>query len=141
MTDGIAILSRLWREGRRPLSAKGTEENFCALVLMHPLPEVDRWASAALQALARAHRRKFPDLVELAISGSSGKTSTKELCAAILEQRWPERVLKTVGNTNNHYGVPRNLLRLTSETAAAVIEMGSNHPGEIAQLVALTSPG
>jgi UDP-N-acetylmuramoyl-tripeptide--D-alanyl-D-alanine ligase len=94
----------------------------------------------AFQRLARAHRHKFPDLIELAITGSSGKTSSKELCAAILEQRWPRQVLKTIGNTNNHYGVPRNLLRLTPETAVAVIEMGSNHPGEIAGLVSLTSP-
>ncbi len=95
---------------------------------------------AAFQLLAQAHRQKFPDLVELAITGSCGKTSTKELCAAVLEQRWPGRVLKTLGNTNNHYGVPRNLFRLTSETAVAVLEMGSNHPGEIAQLVSLAPP-
>ena len=95
---------------------------------------------AAFQALARAHRQKFPALLELAITGSSGKTSTKEFCAAIFEQRWPGRVLKTQGNTNNHYGVPRNLLRLQENHAAAVLELGSNHPGEIAQLAALSSP-
>ena len=95
---------------------------------------------AAFQRLAQAHRQKFPELMELAITGSCGKTSTKELCAAVLEQRWPGRVLKTLGNTNNHYGVPRNLFRLTSETAVAVLEMGSNHPGEIAHLVSLAPP-
>ncbi len=95
---------------------------------------------AAFQHLAQAHRQKFAGLMELAITGSCGKTSTKELCAAVLEQRWPGRVLKTLGNTNNHYGVPRNLFRLTSETAVAVLEMGSNHPGEIAHLVSLAPP-
>ena len=95
---------------------------------------------AAFQHLAQAQRRKLPALLELAITGSCGKTSTKELCAAVLEQRWPGRVLKTLGNTNNHYGLPRNLFRLSEETAVAVLEMGSNHPGEIAQLVALAPP-
>ncbi|MDD3695883.1 MAG: UDP-N-acetylmuramoyl-tripeptide--D-alanyl-D-alanine ligase [Lentisphaeria bacterium] len=95
---------------------------------------------AAFQALARAHRQKFPALFELAITGSSGKTSIKELCAALFERRWPGRVLKTQASTNNHYGLPRNLLRLQKSHAAAVLELGSNHPGEIAELVALSSP-
>jgi len=94
----------------------------------------------AFQALARAHRLKFPALPVLGITGSCGKTSTKELCAAVLEQRWPGRVLKTIANTNNHFGVPRNLLRITRETAAAVIEMGSNHPGEIVTLAKMAMP-
>jgi UDP-N-acetylmuramoyl-tripeptide--D-alanyl-D-alanine ligase len=62
------------------------------------------------------------------------------MCAAIFARRWPERVLKTIGNTNNHFGVPRNLLRINENTAAAVIEMGTNHPGEIANLVSLAPP-
>jgi UDP-N-acetylmuramoyl-tripeptide--D-alanyl-D-alanine ligase len=94
----------------------------------------------AFQALARAHRLRFPDLALLGITGSCGKTSSKELCAAVLEQRWPGRILKTLGNTNNHFGVPRNLLRIERRTAAAVIEMGSNHPGEIATLAAMALP-
>ncbi|MCK5803727.1 MAG: UDP-N-acetylmuramoyl-tripeptide--D-alanyl-D-alanine ligase [Lentisphaeria bacterium] len=94
----------------------------------------------ALQALARAHRRRFKDLVLVGITGSCGKTSTKEMIAAVLEQRWRGAVLKTEGNTNNHFGVPRNLLRLTNGHRAAVIEMGSNHPGEIALLAALAEP-
>jgi len=94
----------------------------------------------AFQELALAHRRRFPGLFMLGVTGSCGKTSTKEICAAVLEQRWPGQVLKTLGNTNNHFGVPRNLLRLTSATAAAVIEMGTNHPGEIARLTTLAEP-
>ncbi len=94
----------------------------------------------AFQVLASAHRRKFPALQELAITGSCGKTSSKEMCAAVLEQRWPGQVLKTLGNTNNHYGLPRNLLRLDNHHRIAVLEMGSNHPGEIAHLVSLAPP-
>ncbi|MBN2451848.1 MAG: UDP-N-acetylmuramoyl-tripeptide--D-alanyl-D-alanine ligase, partial [Lentisphaeria bacterium] len=95
---------------------------------------------AAFQALAQAHRRRFPGLLVAGITGSSGKTSTKEMIAAVLEQRSPGAVLKTEGNTNNHFGVPRNLLRLTGDHRAAVIEMGSNHPGEIALLARLAEP-
>lgn len=95
---------------------------------------------AAFQTLARAHGRKFPGLRILGITGSCGKTSTKEMCAAVLEQRWPGQVLKTLGNTNNHYGLPRNLLRLDHSHRLAVLEMGSNHPGEIAHLSTLAPP-
>jgi UDP-N-acetylmuramoyl-tripeptide--D-alanyl-D-alanine ligase len=94
----------------------------------------------ALQELARAHRGRFPDLPVVALTGSCGKTSTKEMLAAVLAARWPGAVLKTEGNTNNHFGVPRNLLRLGPEHRAAVIECGSNHPGEIALLTRLTMP-
>ncbi len=94
----------------------------------------------AFQELARAHRRRFPDLPVVALTGSCGKTSTKEMLAAVLAARWPGAVLKTAGNTNNHFGVPRNLLRLGPEHRAAVIECGSNHPGEIALLTRLIMP-
>lgn len=95
---------------------------------------------AAFQALARAHRLTFPDLHVIALTGSSGKTSTKEMIASVLEQKWPGQVLKTEGNTNNHFGVPRNLLRLSRAHRAAVIELGTNHPGEIAALAAIVQP-
>lgn len=94
----------------------------------------------AFQELARAHRLRFPQLTVVAITGSCGKTSTKEMIAAVLEAKWPGAVLKTEGNTNNHFGVPRNLLRLTPEHEGAVLELGSNHPGEIAGLVRLVEP-
>ena len=85
---------------------------------------------AALQALAREHRRQFRIPV-LAITGSNGKTTTKELLTAVLARRY--RVLATVGNLNNHIGVPLTLLRLRAgEHDFAVIEMGANHRGEIA---------
>ena len=95
---------------------------------------------AAYQRLALWHREQFPSVKVLAVTGSCGKTSTKEMCASILEQRWPGGVLKTIGSTNNHFGVPRNLLRIGDETRVAVIEMGTNHPGEIANLVSLAPP-
>ncbi|MBT7163727.1 MAG: UDP-N-acetylmuramoyl-tripeptide--D-alanyl-D-alanine ligase [Victivallales bacterium] len=97
-------------------------------------------ALIAFQELARAHRRRLPHLLVVAITGSCGKTSTKEMIAAVLNGKWPGLVHKTAGNFNNHFGVPRTLLELTGEHRAAVIELGSNHPGEIASLVRLAQP-
>jgi len=94
----------------------------------------------AFQLLARWHRFQFPQVRVLAVTGSCGKTSTKEFCAAMLEERFPGAVLKTIGSTNNHFGVPRNLLRIDGHTRVAVIELGSNHPGEIANLVSMVQP-
>lgn len=85
---------------------------------------------AALQALAREHRRHFRGPV-LAVTGSNGKTTTKELLTVVLMQKF--KVLATIGNLNNHIGVPLTLLRLRlAEHEIAVIEMGANHRGEIA---------
>ena len=96
---------------------------------------------AAYQALARLHRNRFPDLHLLALTGSCGKTSTKETLRAILEEAYgKEHILATEGNTNNQIGVPRNLFRLTDAHQAAVIEMGTNHHGEIAPLADCALP-
>ena len=93
---------------------------------------------AALQALAREHRRQFRIPV-LAITGSNGKTTTKELLTAVLATQF--RVLATSGNLNNHIGVPLTLLRLRAgEHDFAVIEMGANHRGEIAAYCAWAEP-
>jgi UDP-N-acetylmuramoyl-tripeptide--D-alanyl-D-alanine ligase len=94
----------------------------------------------AFHELARAHRRRFTDLDMIAITGSTGKTSVRCMISAILEQECPGKVLSTLGNTNNHFGVPRNLLALEERHRYAVLEVGSNHPGEIAQLTRLTQP-
>lgn len=90
-----------------------------------------------LGALANFHRKRFR-LPIGAITGSNGKTTTKEMAAAILATRGP--ALKTEGNLNNEVGVPLTLFRLGPSHAAAVIEMGMNHAGEIARLTAMTEP-
>jgi UDP-N-acetylmuramoyl-tripeptide--D-alanyl-D-alanine ligase len=90
-----------------------------------------------LQELAREHRRKF-DIPIVAIAGSNGKTSTKELVASVLSQKF--KTLKTEGTLNNHIGVPLTLLRLDQTHKAAVIEMGTNHPGEVATLCEIAEP-
>ena len=90
-----------------------------------------------LQQLARTHRRAL-HIPVIAITGTNGKTTTKELTAAVLSQQY--NVLYTHGNLNNHIGVPLTLLRLTNEHEMAVIEMGANHLGEIAELAAIACP-
>ncbi|HBE55385.1 MAG TPA: UDP-N-acetylmuramoyl-tripeptide--D-alanyl-D-alanine ligase [Prevotellaceae bacterium] len=89
---------------------------------------------AALQQLAAMHRLRWGKTV-LQITGTNGKTTTKELVSAVLSQT--HRVLFTQGNLNNHIGVPRTLLRLTREHDIAVVETGANHPGEIRFLCSL----
>jgi UDP-N-acetylmuramoyl-tripeptide--D-alanyl-D-alanine ligase len=92
----------------------------------------------ALQELAHEHRRHFRIPV-LAVTGSNGKTTTKELLTAVLARRF--RVLATIGNLNNHIGVPLTLLRLRAgEHDFAVIEMGANHRGEIAAYCQWAAP-
>jgi UDP-N-acetylmuramoyl-tripeptide--D-alanyl-D-alanine ligase len=92
---------------------------------------------AALGALARFHRLRFKVPVG-AVTGSNGKTTTKELIAAILETRGP--ALKTQGNLNNEVGVPLTLFDLEPRHVAAIIEMGMNHAGEIARLTNIAQP-
>ena len=92
----------------------------------------------SLQDLAAYHRRMFKGPV-LQVTGTNGKTTTKELIAAVLSQRY--RVLYTQGNLNNHIGVPLTLLRLRPEEHdIAIIETGANHPGEIAFLANIVDP-
>lgn len=91
----------------------------------------------ALGAIARHHRLRFA-LPVVGVTGSNGKTTTREMIAAILTTRGP--VLKTEGNLNNEVGVPLTLLRLGPAHTAAVVEMGMNHRGEIARLTAIAEP-
>lgn len=91
----------------------------------------------SLGLLANAHRRKFKIPV-LIVGGSNGKTTTKEMIAAVLRTKF--RVLNTDGNLNNHIGVPQTLLRLERQHQIAVIEVGTNHFGEIAYLCSVVEP-
>lgn len=91
----------------------------------------------ALGYLARFHRRRFKVPV-IAITGSAGKTTTKEFIAGVLSARY--RVLYNKGTENNHIGVPMTLLKMTKKHQAAVIEAGTNHFGEIAWLGEIISP-
>lgn len=90
-----------------------------------------------LQALARHHRNQFR-IPFLAITGSNGKTTTKELVTAVLSTRF--RTYATEGNLNNHIGVPLTLLKIRPDAEMAVIEMGANHQGEIAAYCEIVRP-
>ncbi|MEO8588642.1 MAG: UDP-N-acetylmuramoyl-tripeptide--D-alanyl-D-alanine ligase [Flavobacteriales bacterium] len=91
----------------------------------------------ALQELGRHHRRQF-NIPVIGITGTNGKTTTKELMHAVLSADRP--TLATSGNLNNHIGVPLTLLRLRREHEVAIIEMGANKPGDIAELCAIAEP-
>jgi UDP-N-acetylmuramoyl-tripeptide--D-alanyl-D-alanine ligase len=92
---------------------------------------------AALGALARFHRHRFRVPVG-AVTGSNGKTTTKELVAAILATRGP--ALKTQGNLNNEVGLPQTLFGFLPSHVSAVVELGMNHAGEIGRLTAIADP-
>ena len=91
----------------------------------------------AMQRLANYHRRQLGTRI-IGITGTNGKTTTKELLAAVLSERF--NVLYTEGNLNNDIGVPKTLLRLTAEHEIAVVEMGASHPGDIKTLVDIVEP-
>ena len=92
---------------------------------------------ASLQQLANFHRKSLGTKI-IGVTGTNGKTTTKELVSAVLSKKY--NVLYTQGNLNNHIGVPKTLLRLTPEHQLAVVEMGANHPGEIKTLVDIVEP-
>ncbi len=98
----------------------------------------------ALQQLAKYHREQFNDLPDgrevpfIAITGSNGKTTTKELIHAVLSETY--KTYTTEGNLNNHIGVPLTLLKIKMDAEMAVIEMGANHPGEIAGYCTIAQP-
>ena len=92
----------------------------------------------ALQELALHHRLQMKSLKVLSITGTNGKTTTKELVSAILSKKY--NTIFTQANFNNHIGVPLTLLRIKPETEFAVVEMGANHPGEIRTLASLACP-
>ena len=87
--------------------------------------------------LAREHRRHF-DIPVVGITGTNGKTTTKELVSAVLGEKF--NVMFTQGNFNNDVGVPKTLFRLSPENEIAVVEMGASHPGDIRKLVEYVEP-
>jgi len=90
-----------------------------------------------LQQLARYHREQLK-LPILAITGTNGKTTTKELISSVLSKKF--RIHFTQGNLNNHIGVPLTILSMTTETEIGIVEMGANHPGEIKLLCEIANP-
>lgn len=114
-----------------------------AIILKSPLGEsgggfilVDNCLQT-FKDLAREHRRQF-DIPVIGITGTNGKTTTKELIAAVLNEKY--NVMYTQGNFNNDVGVPKTLFRLASEHEIAVVEMGASHPGDIKTLVETSEP-
>ena len=91
----------------------------------------------ALQELAKLHRERCNTPI-IGITGTNGKTTTKELVASVLSQKY--NIIYTQGNFNNHLGVPLTLLQIKPETEIAVVEMGANHPKEIELLCSLAQP-
>lgn len=110
--------------------AEGVDINDPRLILVND-------ALTTLQQLANHHRKALGTKI-IGVTGTNGKTTTKELIATVLSEKY--NVLYTLGNFNNHIGVPKTLLRLTKEHEIAVIEMGANHPGEIKTLVNIVEP-
>jgi len=121
-----AVVSAAWLEAAR---AAGAAPPLPVLAVPDTLE--------ALGNLARFHRARF-DVPVVGVTGSNGKTTTREMVACILATRGP--VLRTEGNLNNEVGVPLTLFRLGAGHRAAVIEMGMSHAGEIARLAAIAAP-
>lgn len=120
----VAIVGRTW-------AASNPSADFKI-----PLVAVDD-PLVAYGVIASAHRQSF-DIPVLAVAGSNGKTTTKEMIADVLWQKY--NVVMTEGNLNNLIGAPATLLRITEEHDVAVIEIGTNAPGEIAQLAEIVRP-
>jgi UDP-N-acetylmuramoyl-tripeptide--D-alanyl-D-alanine ligase len=119
---GGAVVAEAWY-------ARGMGSDLPLCVVPDPL--------VALQRMARAHRERS-GIPVVAVTGSNGKTTTKEFLAAALASLGP--VLKTRGNRNNHIGLPLTLLEIEPRHVVAVVEMGMNHAGEIAHLSRLAGP-
>ena len=92
----------------------------------------------SLQDLSKFHRSKLLKTKIIALTGSNGKTTTKELISEVLKKKY--KIISTIGNLNNHIGVPLTLLRIKQSTEIAIVEMGANHLNEIKLLTDLINP-
>ncbi len=131
--DGHAFLAEAASRGASCLVVHSLRDDVPANV---PLVLVED-TTTSLGLLAAYHRARF-SIPVVAVTGSNGKTTTKELVAAVLGTR--RQVLKPAGSFNNQWGLPLTLLRLAPEHEALVLELGSQHPGEIAALAGLAKP-
>lgn len=146
--DGNTYLREAIKKGAKGCLFKNNEENLeRAKELYSEYPEVyfigTDCTEKYFQELATFHLHEWRDKREtltIGITGSNGKTTTKELMAAVLEEVFPGKTLFTQGNLNNHLGVPMTLLRLDKSFDICILEMGTNHPGEISFLCKLGDP-
>ena len=124
-------------------SAEALEKGASYVVIDNPSYYIDhrtilvKDSLVTLQNLAKYHRQ-FLGIPVIALTGSNGKTTTKELINRVLSKKY--RVVATVGNLNNHIGVPLTLLSFTKETEIGIVEMGANHQQEIAFLCEIAEP-
>lgn len=124
--------------------AMAVEQGAAGVLVSHPVEGVNAPTFVvpdtlkAYQQLANYHRHKFSGLKVIGITGSNGKTSTKDLLAACLASRY--KVLKTQGNFNNEIGLPKTLLGITADTDFAVVEMGMRGLGQIRELCQIANP-
>ncbi len=131
--DGNAYVDDAFRKGA---VAAVVNQPKVAAPAAHPVLAVSDSLAALQQIAAWARKQWNGDVV--GVTGSAGKTSTKDVIAELLSVKVP--VGKTIGNFNNHVGVPLSILRLPSQSRVAVLEMGMNHAGEIRQLAAIARP-
>jgi UDP-N-acetylmuramoyl-tripeptide--D-alanyl-D-alanine ligase len=134
--DGHGFVSAALEKGAAgAVVEKEFRDQAAASIRPHLIPVVH--TTGALQTLARYVRRQWGGRV-IAVTGSMGKTTTKEMIAALLATRF--RVLKSEGNLNNHFGLPLSLLGLESSHEVAVVELAMSAPGEIARLARISLP-
>ena len=129
------------RQFVREAVRKGAAGIIVSTMVEEPLPVPVILVADTLQALgdlAAYRRASMSSLQVIALTGSSGKTTVKEMCAAILKEEY--NVLKTEGNLNNQIGLPLTLLRVDASHDVAVLEMGMNRPGEIARMTEIADP-
>ncbi len=124
---GMVVVDRIWWD---ETGSKSATDIRCRIAVVEDTIQ-------ALSDLARLHRAKF-SIPVLAITGSSGKTTTKDMIVQVLEKKYT--VHRTKGNFNNYLGLPLTILEMKKSDEVSVMEMGMNHPGEIEHLSAIAAP-